>query len=267
MSNSLNSGSSYSSWQQVPARTGDYFSWWSAEESVYHATTRLNDGRHGLLVDPGAWSNLVGEQWITDMTHKALDAGLQPEQQRMDKPLTVQGVGSGSNRAEWEIRMPIAVTETTSGEPQTRVFDYKAPTVTGPGKHLPALLGLQSMSRQNGVLEMKEGEEFLTFPGPGGYSIEWSPGTRRYKLERAPSGHLILPCDSYEHLTQSKGGLTPPTREFFTNDANAKQEGQSAASTDANTPTPVPTPSPDVSGKAKGKNKGKAKAYHAKPTQ
>ena len=65
---------------------------------------------------------------------------------------------------------------------------------------------------------MKDGEEYLTFPGPGGYQIEWSPGTRRYKLERAPSGHLILPCDAFHEVKPTKGGLTTTTKEFFTDD-------------------------------------------------
>jgi hypothetical protein len=187
-------------------------------------------------VDPGAWSNLVGEQWVIDMAKKALKAGCKPEQRRMTRPLTVQGVGSGSNKAEWEISMPIAVTDTTNGDPTTKVYDYKAPTVAGAGKNLPALLGLQSMSRQCGVLEMKDGEEYLTFPGPGGYQIEWSPGTRRYKLERAPSGHLILPCDSFQEVKPAKGGLTTTTNEFFIDDVPKGDAVSSTSSSSQMTP-------------------------------
>jgi hypothetical protein len=56
----------------------DYFPWWpaslanasQADETCYHGNTRLADGRQGLLVDPGAWSNLAGEQWVQDMAKK-----------------------------------------------------------------------------------------------------------------------------------------------------------------------------------------------------
>jgi len=48
------SASSVGSWSVLtPQQRGDYFSWWLAEGS-YHATTQLDDGRQGLLVDPGA---------------------------------------------------------------------------------------------------------------------------------------------------------------------------------------------------------------------
>ena len=89
--------------------------------------------------------------------------------------------------------------------------------IGGTGKAFPALLGLQSMSRQNNVLEMAPGHEYLTLPGPGGYNVTWSPGTVRYKLEKAPSGHLILPCDEFEKVTQEAGGLREPKMTFFGN--------------------------------------------------
>ena len=92
---------------------------------------------------------------------------------------------------------------------------YKAPTVGGEGKELPALLGLQSMARQQGVLEMAPGHEYLTLPGPGGYTINWSPGTTRHKLEKAPSGHLILPCDAYHKVDKNPGGLSEPATTYL----------------------------------------------------
>ena len=233
--NVASSSNSTTSWMHVnPSIQRDMFSWWPVENS-YHSTTRLEDGRHGLLVDPGAWSNLVGEQWVVDMAKKALKSGWKPDQRRMDRPLTVQGVGAGANKAEWEVRMPIAITESVNGELTTKVFDYKAPTVSGAGKNLPALLGLQSMSKQCGVLEMQAGEEYLTFPGQGGYSIEWSPGTRRYKLERAPSGHLILPCDAFQDIKSTTGGLATSTKEFFTD----RPQETASSSTDMPVDNPV----------------------------
>ena len=67
----------------------------------------------------------------------------------------------------------------------------------------------------NAVLEMNPGNEHLTLPGPGGYSINWSPGSIRYKLEQAPSGHLILPCDEFMKVGKTKGGLKEPLMTFF----------------------------------------------------
>ena len=71
------------------------------------------------------------------------------------------------------------------------------------------------MSRQNGVLEMAPGSEHLTLPGPGGYTINWSPGTVRYKLEKAISGHLLLPCDEFNKVSQETGGVEEPRMTFY----------------------------------------------------
>ena len=146
------------------------------------------------------------------MARKAIEAGLKVSETRMPKPLNVAGVGTGSNQADWEIQVPIAVGDC---EGNIVMHAYKAPTVRGDGKHLPVLLGLQSMSKQNCVLEMAPGNEFLTMPGPGGYTVNWFPGTTRYRLERAPSGHLILPCDAFSKCTRSQGGLEEPMITFY----------------------------------------------------
>ena len=206
-------GSSNSTtWSQVRPNQEPFFPCWEVKEFCYHGNTRLSDGRHGLLVDPGAWSNLVGESWAIEMAKKALNSGLKPTQVKLDHPLNVAGVGNGTNSAEWEVHLPIAIDSHGEG---TRLSEFRAPSVGGLGKDLPALLGLKSMSRQGGVLEMTEGREYLTFPGSGGYQVEWSPGTRRYKLERATSGHLILPCDSFTQVDKNKGGLEEPKTTFY----------------------------------------------------
>jgi len=87
--------------------------------------------------------------------------------------------------------------------------------IGGHGKALPALLGLQSLTRQNAVLEMAPENEYLTIPGPGGYNVNRSPGTVRYKLERAVSGHLILPCDEYDKVSKDVGGVEEPKTTYY----------------------------------------------------
>ena len=116
--------------------------------------------------------------------------------------MTISGVGTGSNQAEWRVNIPIAIEETDGS---SHIHKFSAPTVTGMGSELPALLGLRSMLSMKAVLEMTEGEEYLTFPGPGGYKIEWSPGTKRHKLMRANTGHLILPCDGFDKVKPTTG--------------------------------------------------------------
>jgi hypothetical protein len=183
-----------------------------ADELCYHGNTSLGEGRFGLLVDPGAWSNLAGETWIRGMVDKAIKAGHKVSQCRLPKPMKVAGVGNGTNKAEWEIHLPIALGDADQG---TALHEYRVPVVGDSGKDLPALLGLQSLARQNCILEMAPGNEHLTLPGPGGYTINWSPGTIRYKLEQSPSGHLILPCDEFLKVSKTHGGVKEPMMTFF----------------------------------------------------
>ena len=103
----------------------------------------------------------------------------------------------------------------------------EAPIVGASGSDLPALLGLRSMRAKGAVLEMTPGKEYLTFPGPGGYKIDWSPGTLRFRLEQAPSGHLIIPCGAFNRLGKQEGGLPhrPTTFHATPADAHASQTG------------------------------------------
>ena len=61
---------------------------------------------------------------------------------------------------------------------------------------------------------MAPGKEMLSFPGEGGYEIKWSPGTMHFRLEQAPSGHLIMPAGEFERLTQHRGGLPAHSTTF-----------------------------------------------------
>ena len=95
-------------------------------------------------------------------------------------------------------------------EPALR-FNFETPVVGGPGADLPALLGLKSMTSRNAVLQMQQGRECLTFPGVGGYEIQWSPGTIHIPLDRAPSGHLVFRTDAFDRVladeSRSSGSL------------------------------------------------------------
>ena len=231
-------GASHSTtWSQVGHQPESFFHCCDVNEFCYHGNTRLPDGRHGLLVDPGAWSNLVGDSWAIEMAKKAMDSGFKPSQAKLDQPLNVAGVGNGINSAEWEVRLPIAIDSFDVG---AKIFEFRAPSVGGPGKDLPALLGLKSTTRHEAVLEMAEGNEYLTFPGTEGYQVEWSPGTRRYKLERATSGHLMLPCDAFTQVAKNQGGLEPIKTTFHTGKPqNTRTFAEIGTQTD---PTPATVP-------------------------
>ena len=211
---------------------GAVFPWYPAEgvqpAGYYHQSTALNGGRMGILVDPGAWTNLAGEKWAKRMSEIAMGSGHKPEQFRMNVPLHVQGVGSGFQSCDWRVKIPIAVLDPDGAA--SCVHTFEAPTVGGTGSDLPALLGLRSMRDKRAVLEMTPGKECLSFPGEGGYEIKWSPGTMHCKLEQAPSGHLILPCGEFHKLAQRAGGLVPHSTTFHATPPEKERVAASAGS-------------------------------------
>ena len=83
---------------------------------------------------------------------------------------------------------------------------YKANVANGCGANLPAIWGSVSMQEQDAVLLLRKGKEMIALPGPGGYKIEWSPGTRLLPMTSAPSGHLVVPCDRFDELKSNNDG-------------------------------------------------------------
>ena len=109
----------------------------------------------------------------------------------------VNGVGAGSAPCNEVVSIPIAVAyEDTPG----RLDEYRTKIATGSGSDLPAILGAASLQEKDSVIVLRKGKEFLAFPGPGGYKIEWSPGTRLLPMATSPSGHLVVPCDHFNRF-------------------------------------------------------------------
>ena len=144
------------------------------------------------------------------MKQPAAAAGNHARAEPLRTPQQFSGVGPGSLTASWKVEMPVA-TKAPDGT-LNPVECFQAPIIDDSTSEIPALLGLKSMRERGGVLEMRGGKEVLTFPGPGGYKIEWSPGTIHHQLVQAPSGHLVIPCGNFVCSATSSpvGGVTPP---------------------------------------------------------
>ena len=115
----------------------------------------------------------------------------------------VNGVGSGSAPCDEEATIPIAVKFADS---RAKLDSYKANVATGSGAGLTAIFGSASMQEKDSVLILRKGKEMIAFPGPGGYKIEWSPGTKLLPMTAAPSGHLVIPCDHFDDAINAKHG-------------------------------------------------------------
>ena len=179
------------------------FPWWPNNDNsndeqmpaAYH-TISMPD-RHGIIVDPGAYTNLIGEDTARIFAAMAVKNGHEPKQWRM-KTMFIQGVGNGQQRCEWKVSLPIACMFSAEGqEPQLCYFE--APVVGGTGSRLPALLGLKSMTAMSASLVMALGKESLHLPFTPD-DVGNTDHSRKCPLSRAPSGHLVLLIDHWNAL-------------------------------------------------------------------
>ena len=121
-------------------------------------------------------------------------AGKRPSYKKRPKPLSVSGVGHGSQQCTYDCTLPVAL-----GHDQTN--DVSQGEITLPavqGSDMPGLLGNQSLIDNKAIWDFPNMKMY--FLGPGEYDLEKSlpPGTDVFQLERAPSGHIVLPICEFE---------------------------------------------------------------------
>jgi hypothetical protein len=183
------------------------YPWWSNDapgvyERILLARTALPDGRHGPIVDLGAVGNLAGDRWALEQARRAKQHGYSSSQRRMKENLNVSGVGNGSQRVEWQLTVPVAITELNHG---TLLDDFTVPII--PNSDVPGLWGLDSISAKRGLVDTFSDPPKMYLCGPGGYKVELSPGSRTYELARAPSGHLILPTSEFDKVRKKDDNM------------------------------------------------------------
>ena len=102
---------------------------------------------------------------------------------------------------------------------------------------LPIIQGGESLTYHKAVIEMDGPNGMqVTYPGPGGYKIEWSPGSVIVPLEKAASGHPMMPIGAFSQLPKDKeqqGGLPPKSITFHATRREAEREHQPASEIDA----------------------------------
>ena len=115
---------------------------------------------------------------------------MKPTQTRRPKPLTVSGVGTGSQVCIHDCTLPIAL-ENDIGE----IIDATFTTATVNEADLPALLGLKTLIEQRAIIDFATMK--MHFSGPGESQIQLGPGSNTFQLSQAATGHLMLPCCNY----------------------------------------------------------------------
>ena len=162
------------------------FPWW-----MFHAQVRLASGQEGLLVDCGAMADLCGDRWASRVQQLAASAGQGTKWSKI-ADVAVEGVGKSADIINDEITLPICLEDGA-------VSFFKA--IVAKDSELPALYGLNRMTQQQAIVDT--GNDKLILPGPGGIRYTLSPGSRVYPLQRALSGHLLLPCAEWQKAQKS----------------------------------------------------------------
>ena len=152
----------------------------------FHTHVR-GEGFEGLLIDVGAIGNLAGSEFMKRICSRATKYGQNCSHQKLQRPLTVEGVGKQSDETEAECTAPICLSDGRTGTFTTPVI---------PDSALPALLGLNTLRKERALIDCFNQQ--IIFIGAGGYRLQASPGSRTYELKTAKSGHLLLPCDCWD---------------------------------------------------------------------
>ena len=174
--------------------------WWPADDQDsghqehFLVQTRMAHRQgEGLLIDPGAHDDLVGQMWVDRFSAEARRASQpEPTSYRLDRPVVVGGVVNGSNVANFGVKCAIGV----AGAQES----FEAPVI--PNSPVPALLGIRSLKQRRALVDCFTGRMY--FIGAGGYKLNLSPGSRELKLEEAHSGHWILPCTDWPSASRSQ---------------------------------------------------------------
>jgi hypothetical protein len=160
---------------------------------LYHASTRL-EHCDGLLVDTGAYDNLTGSEWAGRVQATAARFGHGTEWTQMSTPLSIDGVGNGSSSCERAAKIPISL---KCDDGTLLQSTFSAPVVEqSTGKQLPALLGIRSMKAQRVLLDCIHNKYIIV--GQGGFQLQLSPGSKVLTMVESRSGHLLLPCTSWQ---------------------------------------------------------------------
>ena len=214
-----------------------------------------------MIVDIGAFINILGAVLARQVAQVGMRHGHQSTQVKLDRTLSIHGVGQGSQSCNWSVNVPAAVRTKTpptaagssdGDEPESaRLVRIESPVCEGSGSNLPGLLGLRTIERNNGVIETGNGQAFLTFPGPGGYRIVWEPGALHMPLTKAQSGHLCIEVDHYDKLpTPTSGGIASSGARVLYSGQAATDSASSSSATARTVSTGTqtdPWPPPDHS--------------------
>ena len=114
------------------------------------------------------------------------------DEMNMDRSLTVEGVGAGSQERPTKIMVPMILEIGDTGT-------YQSPVI--PNSDVPALLGNKTLERRRALIDTFNHK--LYFVETGDYEIKLPPGNFTFNLEKTESGHLLLPITEFDSISRA----------------------------------------------------------------
>ena len=185
-----------------------------------------------IIVDPGSVGNLGGDKWCRAVAISGSRAGKKPSYQKRPRPLSVSGVGHGSQKCNFDCHLPVALRHARTNDISEGTIDLPAVQ----NSDMPGLLGNESLIKNKAIWDFDNMKMY--FVGPGEYDLlrALPPGTDVFQLERAPSGHIVLPiCEFEGSPAKPEHTLTLMTRRS----ANGGRHAEAGASS---SPSGLPPP-------------------------
>ena len=137
-----------------------------------------------MLLDTGAWNNLVGDRWVKRMDEINAKAGRPTHvRKRLPQNITLGGVGKNTQTATHEVVVHTMIDGMNTKFEATVLED----------SDIPAILGMRSMQEKHGVIDLRNNRLLLP-DDPADIKIVVKNKCKVFQLRQAPGGYLMLPC-------------------------------------------------------------------------
>ena len=162
-----------------------------------HLVNTMRDDMSTILLDIGANVNAVGRKTLETMKTRIPEKYEVVERDRASE-LRLSGVGQGTVSCTRTVKMPMAVR--WLNEEKASKCNFQANIAEGAGENLPAIMGNASMEEKNVILLLGKGKQTMIFPGPGGYKLECSAGSKKLPIMKSQTKHLVVKIDDFKDL-------------------------------------------------------------------
>ena len=149
---------------------------------------------HGLLIDTGAIVNLHSDFWRRRFQGCLATNGLKAYMK--DNIASFSGIGGKASISQKMYKLPINV-KGIKGDFVSQELDKS---------QIPAILGLNGIEKNEMMIIPHD--EHVIIPNGGKVKISITKEVKLIKCMRTPSGHLLLPCDTFDEKDERNSSIT-----------------------------------------------------------